>query len=60
MDTLVAPATPAGRGAMAVVRLSGPEALSIAQLLCPGGPEWRPRRAQLRRVRAGAVPGATA
>ncbi len=55
MDTLVAPATPWGRGAMAVVRLSGPDARVIAAAMCPDGPAWRPRRAQLRRVAAGAL-----
>jgi tRNA modification GTPase len=37
-DTIVAPATPPGRGAVAIVRLSGPRALEIAQKL------WHPRR----------------
>ena len=55
MDTLVAPATPWGRGATSVVRLSGPDAAAVAAVLCPGGPAWRPRRAQLRRVVAGPV-----
>ena len=34
-DTIVAPITPPGRGAVAVVRLSGPEAHSIARQLMP-------------------------
>ncbi len=38
-DTIVAPATPVGRGAVAIVRLSGPEAIRIAKRL------WRPGRA---------------
>jgi tRNA modification GTPase len=37
-DTIVAQATPPGRGAIAIVRLSGPRAIEIAQKL------WRPRR----------------
>jgi tRNA modification GTPase len=37
-DTIVAPATPPGRGAVAIVRLSGPTALEIAQRL------WHPLR----------------
>ena len=37
-DTIVAPATPAGRGAVAIVRLSGPRAIEISKKL------WRPRR----------------
>jgi tRNA modification GTPase len=36
-DTIVAPATPPGRGAVAIVRLSGPQAIEIAQKL------WYPR-----------------
>jgi tRNA modification GTPase len=39
LDTIVAPATPSGRGAVAVVRLSGPDAIAIARRL------WRPQRA---------------
>ncbi len=35
-DTIVAPATPPGTGAVAIVRLSGPHAIGIARLL------WRP------------------
>lgn len=50
MDTVVAAATPWGRGAIAVLRLSGPEALGIAQRLCPGGPRWSPRRLSLRKA----------
>jgi tRNA modification GTPase len=37
-DTIVAAATPPGRGAVAIVRLSGPRAIEIAQKL------WHPRR----------------
>ncbi len=50
-DTIVAAATPWGRGAVAVVRLSGPAARTVAGALCPGGPTWVPRRASLRRAR---------
>jgi tRNA modification GTPase len=49
-DTIVACATPWGRGATSLIRLSGVSALAIARELCPGGPKWRPRRASLRRV----------
>lgn len=35
---------------MAVLRLSGPDALAVARGLCPEGPPWRPRRASLRRA----------
>lgn len=54
LDTVVACATPWGRSAVAVLRLSGPGALSLAASLCPGGPPWVPRRASLRRVRGDA------
>ncbi len=37
-DTIVAPATPPGRGAVAIVRLSGPRAIEIARKL------WHPLR----------------
>lgn len=37
-DTIVAPATPSGRGAVAIVRLSGPRAIQIAKNL------WHPLR----------------
>lgn len=39
-DTIVAPATPPGSGAVAIVRLSGPRAIEIARLL------WRPLRGE--------------
>jgi tRNA modification GTPase len=35
-DTIVAPATPAGRGAVAIIRLSGPAAITIAHAI------WHP------------------
>jgi tRNA modification GTPase len=47
-STIVALATPLGRSAVAVVRLSGVEALAVAQRVCPRGPRWQPRRATLR------------
>ncbi|MEL6342282.1 MAG: tRNA modification GTPase [Myxococcota bacterium] len=56
MDTIVAPATPWGRGAIALLRVSGPGALSLCQSLCPGGPPWRPRRASVRRAVADGRP----
>ncbi len=49
-DTIVACATAWGRGAVALVRLSGAGARSVVEALCPGGPPWRPRRASLRRA----------
>jgi len=30
--------------------MSGPGARTIVEILCPGGPQWRPRRAQLRQA----------
>lgn len=47
-DTIVALATPAGVSALAVVRVSGPEAFPLAGRLCPGLPSTLPpRRATL-------------
>lgn len=50
-DIIVAPATPPGRGAIALVRLSGVGARELVARLCPDGPAWQPRRAQLRLAR---------
>ncbi len=50
-DTVVARATPEGRGALAVVRLSGPEAGRIAGEVCSGLDVGRPWRAQLVELR---------
>jgi tRNA modification GTPase len=49
-DTIVALATPPGRGGLAVVRLSGPHAVSIAERMIAGAPRLKPRRATLVRV----------
>src|SRR5829696_8683974 len=46
MTTIVALSTPRGRGALAVVRLSGPDAIAIARHMS-GGDEFEPRRATL-------------
>lgn len=48
-DTIFAPATPAARSAIAVVRVSGPDAARVVQDLAGRLPE--PRRASLRRLR---------
>lgn len=48
-DTIVAVATPPGRGGVGVVRLSGPASFEIAGRLCGRVPE--PRRAGLREIR---------
>jgi len=52
-DTIVALATPPGRGGLAVVRVSGPRASAIASDLIEGGAILRPRHATLVRVVAG-------
>jgi tRNA modification GTPase len=54
-DTIVALATPPGRGGLAVVRLSGAGALSICRALLADPPTLEARRATLVRVRVGAV-----
>ena len=48
--TIFALATPAGRGAVAVVRLSGPRCGEVLSALC-GGRRPEPRHAALRRLR---------
>ena len=50
LDTIVAIATPPGRGALAIVRVSGPAALAIGARLVSPWPD-APRRATLARVR---------
>src|SRR5215470_5353844 len=50
MSTIVALSTPAGRGAIAVVRLSGPGALQIAQDLASDFHNVKARHATLTRV----------
>lgn len=49
-DTVVAPATPAGRSALAVVRVSGPRARAVARAIL-GDAELEPRRATARLAR---------
>lgn len=51
-DTIVAPASPVGRSALAIVRIDGPEAVRILGLLC-GRERFEPRRATLVRLRDG-------
>jgi tRNA modification GTPase len=53
-DTIVAIATPPGRGGIGVVRLSGPEALQIARRLITHHGELAPRHATLTHIRSGA------
>jgi tRNA modification GTPase len=53
-DTIVAVATPPGRGGIGVVRLSGPEAHAIARTLTGrGAVALQPRHATLARVVSG-------
>jgi tRNA modification GTPase len=50
-DTIVAIATPPGRGGLGVVRLSGPRAGPIAMSLCGRAAALEPRRATFARIR---------
>jgi len=49
-DTIVALATPRGRGGIGVVRISGPEAPAVATALLAGAPPLEPRHATLARA----------
>lgn len=53
-DTIVAIATPAGRGGIGIVRISGPDAIGIATTLT-GADRLQPRHATLARVRGSGV-----
>ena len=48
MNTIVALSTPRGRGALAVIRLSGPDAIALARQM--SGVDFEPRRATLTRL----------
>jgi tRNA modification GTPase len=50
MSTIVALSTPPGRGAIAVVRLSGPDALSITKQLAVDLDNVKARRATLSKI----------
>ena len=52
-DTIVAIATPPGRGGVGVVRISGPDAERIARTITDSDSPLTPRHATLTRVRAG-------
>jgi len=54
-DTIVAIATPSGRGAIGVVRLSGPGALQVSTALLDRTSQLEPRRATFSRLSAGAI-----
>ncbi|MEL0093085.1 MAG: tRNA uridine-5-carboxymethylaminomethyl(34) synthesis GTPase MnmE, partial [Pseudomonadales bacterium] len=49
MDTIVAEATPQGRGGVSIVRLSGPDASSIGGLMAGGA--TAPRKATVRSIK---------
>jgi tRNA modification GTPase len=49
-DTIVAIATPPGRGGIGIVRLSGPDAADITARLCAHPPAFQPRHATLVRL----------
>jgi len=51
-DSIVAIATPPGRGGLGVVRLSGPNALQIATAILTAGEPLVPRRATFTRVKS--------
>ena len=51
MSTIVAPSTPIGRGAIAIIRLSGDLALAIVRTLCRELDDVKARRATLGRIR---------
>jgi tRNA modification GTPase len=51
-DTIVAEATPPGRGGIGIVRLSGPDARAVAQLLITHNAPLQPRYATLTRLRS--------
>ena len=50
MSTIVALSTPPGRGAIAIIRLSGPDALSITKQLAIDLDNVKPRRASLSEI----------
>ena len=51
MSTIVAPSTPIGRGAIAIIRLSGDLSLAIVKTLCRELDDVKARRATLGRIR---------
>ena len=54
-DTIVAIATPAGRGGIGVVRISGPRARAVAEKIVESNERLEPRRATLTTIRADEV-----
>jgi len=49
MTTIAAIATPAGRGGLGVLRISGPDAHVVSQRLCGRQQPWTPRKARFSR-----------
>ena len=58
-DTIVAIATPAGRGGIGVVRLSGPDACAIASRILTRQTALAPRHAPFTRTKVSAVDGSS-
>ena len=52
-DTIVAIATPPGRGGIGIVRLSGPDARRVAGMMTKRSAQFEPRRATLSRIADG-------
>ncbi|HZJ46379.1 MAG TPA: hypothetical protein VFD63_21550, partial [Pyrinomonadaceae bacterium] len=50
MSTIVALSTPPGRGAVAIVRISGPDALRLIARLLKSESDLEPRKASLRKI----------
>ena len=62
-DTIVARATAAGAGALAVIRVSGPDTRQLAETLCPEvdmDAPWRASLVEIRDGRGGVVEGGVA
>jgi tRNA modification GTPase len=50
METILAPATPPGRAALAIVRVSGPQSRELTESLVEGTLSWEPGRAKVVRL----------
>ncbi len=50
-DTIAAQATPSGRGGVGIIRISGPDALKIARLICRRDQDFTPRFAHFHQFR---------
>ena len=56
-DTIVALATPPGRGALGIVRISGPRSQDVVRAIAPARRPLEPRRATLTRMQAHELAG---